>query len=411
MNDINNWGTLPASVHATTWSSRTYVEQSATLHSTTTPFVFIPWTAPIAGTGSVIFNAGGCVVNNNTLVTGDNPSNTSITITENTTGCSPAVVSATPTTESCYGYSDGAVDLTITSAGTGITGYSWTGPAGYTAVTQNISGLAPGTYTVVITTLGGCYDTVTSVVNGPAALTDSIVCNAPVCPGADVNFNNITGGGTPTYSYSWTGPAGFTSFLPSPVVYGFTAADTGIYYVTVTDLLSCSMLTAIDVSILTAPVVNLGPDTALCPGSSTVTLGQTLPGDTYLWNTSASTATINATDTGTYYVTVTNGSGCNGTDTIHVGNNCSLVTSEIPQVQLLSLSPNPASELVTIQYGVPFQIAKAAIYDQMGRKVYEQETRSATKQTIDISQLAPGVYAVQITADGIEATRKLVISK
>lgn len=48
------------------------------------------------------------------------------------------------------GFSAGAVNLSV-SGGVAPYTYSWTGPGGFTAATEDISGLAPGTYTVVVT--------------------------------------------------------------------------------------------------------------------------------------------------------------------------------------------------------------------------------------------------------------------
>lgn len=61
--------------------------------------------------------------------------------------------------------------------------------------------------------------------------------------------------------------------------------------------------------------VNLGPDTTICNGS-TLTLNATTTGATsYLWSTGATTATINVSTSGTYWVQVSNGA-CTGSDTI-----------------------------------------------------------------------------------------------
>lgn len=59
--------------------------------------------------------------------------------------------------------------------------------------------------------------------------------------------------------------------------------------------------------LLTAqPVVNLGPDFAAC-GSAVLDAGN--PGSTYLWSTGATSQTITATTSGSYWVEASNGSG------------------------------------------------------------------------------------------------------
>lgn len=52
--------------------------------------------------------------------------------------------------------SDGAINITVTGGSGTYTSYSWTGPNGFTAITQNISGLIAGTYTVTITDSNSC---------------------------------------------------------------------------------------------------------------------------------------------------------------------------------------------------------------------------------------------------------------
>lgn len=55
-------------------------------------------------------------------------------------------------TNETSGMSDGSVDMTITG-GVAPYVYSWSGPSGFTASTEDISGLIAGTYTVTVTDL------------------------------------------------------------------------------------------------------------------------------------------------------------------------------------------------------------------------------------------------------------------
>jgi len=48
------------------------------------------------------------------------------------------------------GFSDGSIDMTVTGGVAPFT-YSWSGPSGYTANTEDITGLVTGTYTVTVT--------------------------------------------------------------------------------------------------------------------------------------------------------------------------------------------------------------------------------------------------------------------
>ncbi len=85
--NINKWGTMPTGSRNTTAGGRNYVEQTSARTATgTNPSYYsvnIPWTAPVAGTGSVTFWAEGMAVNGNGGTSGDSPApSVNITITE-----------------------------------------------------------------------------------------------------------------------------------------------------------------------------------------------------------------------------------------------------------------------------------------------------------------------------------------
>ena len=77
--NVNKWGTVPANTHNILKSSRNYVEQSTPLTSGT---IVIPWTGPAKGTGAVKFYTAGNLVNGNGSTSGDQPVNTSLSVTE-----------------------------------------------------------------------------------------------------------------------------------------------------------------------------------------------------------------------------------------------------------------------------------------------------------------------------------------
>lgn len=119
-----------------------------------------------------------------------------------------------------------------------VNGYNWSGPSGYTSTLQNptIPSATPangGTYTVSVTHANNCppsTNTVTVLVNSfiPPTPTDST--NAPICGGSTLMlFANSNYPGV--FTWSWTGPGGFTSTAQNPVIPSVSPADTGYYYV------------------------------------------------------------------------------------------------------------------------------------------------------------------------------------
>ena len=232
--------------------------------------------------------------------------------------CTPPTISATPTDVTCHGAHNGSVSLTVTGGTLPYT-YSWTSSTGFTSTAANLSGLDSGEYTVVVgESGGGCTATATVMVSQPNALEMTTMSNAPFCPGTTLEFYTTTTGGTATYNYSWTGPAGFTSALAEPTISGATAANNGVYTVTVTDARGCTDMNTFSVLLYPEPIINLGPDTGYICGGTPLPLNAGNPGSTFLWNTGAVTQTIVATTSGTYDVAVTNFYSCVGHDTIYV---------------------------------------------------------------------------------------------
>ncbi|MBL4755737.1 MAG: T9SS type A sorting domain-containing protein, partial [Flavobacteriales bacterium] len=79
------------------------------------------------------------------------------------------------------------------------------------------------------------------------------------------------------------------------------------------------------ITIFSNPTVALGADITICSGFS-VTLNTSNFGfSSYLWNTGASDSTITVSLGGSYSLTVTDGNGCNGSDTISVTINPAIV--------------------------------------------------------------------------------------
>ncbi len=66
------------------------------------------------------------------------------------------------------------------------------------------------------------------------------------------------------------------------------------------------------------PVVDLGPDESVCgDASQQLTMNAGNPGSTYLWDDGSSNQTRTISQSGTYYVSVTNEYGCVASDTTH----------------------------------------------------------------------------------------------
>lgn len=193
----------------------------------------------------------------------------------------------------------------VLDAGAGFSSYSWT--TGDVTQTSTINSTGP--VAVVVTDANGCVGSDTAMVT----LSPMPIVNL----GPDISQC----GGTATLDASNPGSLYFWSNSTSAQT--TTVSATGTYSVLVVTPAGCSASDIINVTISNQPIVNLGPDTSICGTSITLNAGN--PGCTYLWSTFATSQTINVA-AGTFFVRVTNPSGCFSVDTIVVS------TSSTPSV-------------------------------------------------------------------------------
>jgi hypothetical protein len=271
-------------------------------------------------------------------------STTSVTITE------PALVVASGTqvnNTACFGNTLGSINLSVVG-GSGSYTYLWSGPSSYTATTQDITGLAAGTYSVVITEANSCAitGTISYTITQPTAVT---VVNAGIhdvyCVGTlDGSITTSVTGGTPNttglpYSFAWTGANGFTASTPNQLA----NLAPGTYNVTVTDANGCTgTLTnlvvsgtagiVVNVTTLTHPSCNQGTDGAI---DVTITGGGQGYGS-YQWkkngNNYATTQDITGLSAGTYQLTLVDGNYCAGISSEITVTDPALLTASVAAV-------------------------------------------------------------------------------
>lgn len=92
----------------------------------------------------------------------------------------------------------------------------------------------------------------------------NITGTSPVCEGGTIDLT--ADGGT---TYSWTGPAGFTSTDQNPSIANATTAMTGLYEVTVIDGNSCENTATTNVTVNARPTANITGTATICDGTST----------------------------------------------------------------------------------------------------------------------------------------------
>ncbi len=141
--------------------------------------------------------------------------------------------------------------------------------------------------------------------------------NSPVCESTSLQLNTNTG-----TTFSWTGPAGFTSSLQSP---SFTAEANaaGKYDVVIADEFGCVNTASTIVAVIAKPTAVVTADQSVCEGiSASLTASG---GDAFLWSPAEGLSGVNIanptaspTQTTVYTVSVTNSSTCADTASVKI---------------------------------------------------------------------------------------------
>ncbi len=254
----------------------------------------------------------------------------SITLTE---PASIGVVATETTSITCNGASTGVITATP-SGGTTPYSFAWGASAGAQSSSSGLAtGLTAGTYSVTLTDGNNCSSTTSQAVTEPGSavgavpsISAAISCNS----GNDGEITLTPSGGTPGYTYNWSGNAGVQSGATGIA----TGLSTGTYTATVTDGNACIVTvsqavgepTPIDANI-SINLIN-GADvscTGGTDGSATATPsgGTAGTGYSYLWSTTPNQTTATATGLFAgpiFKLTVTDGNACATVETINLTN-------------------------------------------------------------------------------------------
>ena len=222
------------------------------------------------------------------------------------------VLSLSSTPPSCTNGCNGTA--TALSTGTPSFTYAWnTTPSQSSATAVN---LCPGYYLVIVTDSLGCSatDSVEVLNPSPTALQFTTIPNScfAACNGSAI----VTATGASPFTYNWaTTPAQNTDTA--------TALCAGVYAVTVTDSLGCSVTDSITILEPAALAIGFTTTALSCNGVCDGTATATNNGQgnvTYTWNTTPTQNTLTASGlcAGIYTVSIADSAGCALTDSVTV---------------------------------------------------------------------------------------------
>ena len=148
----------------------------------------------------------------------------------------PLQVNAVTSDIDCFGNNNGSIDLTVSD---GATPYSFIWNNG--AITEDLSNLAAGTYTVVVTDAAGQSFTSSYTIIEPSEITATYtVTNVTTSGGNDGAIDLIASGGVAPYLYYW-------STSPTQTTEDISNLIAGTYTVWIVDVNNCYIGVDIDV--------------------------------------------------------------------------------------------------------------------------------------------------------------------
>jgi GH43 family beta-xylosidase len=311
---------------------------------------------PTGGTGPYTFNwlpsgpttedRTGLVAGTYTVVITDVNGCTGTVTASVTQPTSPVSGTTVVTNVSCFGGSNGAINLTPTG-GTGPYTFNWL-PSGPT--TEDRTGLSAGTYSVQITDMNGCTATVTATVTQPTSPVSgtTVVTNVSCFGGSNGAINLTPTGGTGPYTFNW---------LPSgPTTEDRTGLTAGTYSVQITDVNGCTATVTVTVTappalVITSTQTNISCNGG-CNGSATVVVSGGTPGYSYSWSPSGgNSATATGLCVGTYTVIVTDANGCTATRTISITQPAAIVVTPASQTNVSCFGGNNGTASVIVTGG------------------------------------------------------------
>lgn len=330
---------------------------------------------------------------------------------------------------SCNGATDGTISIDV-SGGSGDLVFEWTGPNGFSSSETNLTNLAPGTYEFFVTDANACSATSGEVV----LLEPEPLAFAPLisefngfqisCNGAadGIVAPNISGGVAP-YSYSWSGPGGFSSADPllenlGPGTYTLEMSDANgcllTYEVELSEpeplIVSENESERVDVSCFGQSTGSISIDwISNSVGPYTVLLGEmgtdiptvTIP------NHTAPSHTFANLPAGDYWITVSDANGC------EVAIEGILITQPAEGLDLQNLAISDYNGFQISCFGESDGYIRFDLSGSQGQVTYTWSGPNGfTSNEPQLENLLPGTYMLQVSDEsGCELDRTFVLEE
>jgi gliding motility-associated-like protein len=258
--------------------------------------------------------------------------------------------------------------ITVTASG-GQTPYEYSINNGTSYQSSNtFTGVAPGTYTVLVRTVGSSCASVAQQVT--VTTTNTLTLNAgsggSICTGASFTpsvQSNATG-------YSWSPATGVSNpSIANPVL---TPQQTTTYTVTAT-LGTCTQQATVTVNVAPGATANAGQDAIIIAGD-VYQMQATASAGSYVWSPSTGLSAANVLNptatpqqTTTYTLTVTTPLGCTASDDMTL----TVVPYCIKPMEAFTPNGDGINDLWLITNGNCLEKATAQVFNRYGSRVFE----------------------------------------
>jgi len=301
------------------------------------------------------------------------------------------IVNGLPTISTASSSSSICMGSNASLIASGASTYTWM-PGSLTGATVSATPTVMTTYTVTGTDANGCVNTSVRTVSVNALPTiNAAASSTAICAG---QTTTLTGSGGTTYTWN---PGSITG---NPIA--VTPTTTTTYSVAGTGTNGCNGTTTRNIIVNALPVVSAAPSSTMICVGQTATL--TANGaSTYTWNPGGpgTSIAVSPTVTTTYSVTGTATTSCSNTSVLTLSVSACTGIEQVVNAGGYSIYPNPTSGKLTITAGVTKNtVIGAEVIDAAGKLVLKQSlnfTASESNQSINIANLANGLYFIKLT--------------
>jgi hypothetical protein len=158
------------------------------------------------------------------------------------------------------------------------------------------------------------------------------------------------------------------------------------------------------------PTVDIGNGQDTINSDLPVTLDAGSGFSSYQWQDHSTGETYIVNEVGLYWLTVSDNHGCMASDSVYVRSQTPVIEQE--ELGKVHIYPNPVKDVLHVELDMSVQKdVIIELYSMSNVLVYrgELERSSAIESHINVQAMAPGVYALRITADQIPHNFMVVV--